>query len=191
MGKCLSSKNIYTIHNTRLPGCKEIICNGFYDNRGISIKYFHKSTFHLLDIKEEFFEDLMVTSKKGVIRGMHFQNPPFGQAKLVYCIKGRIKDVILDIREGSPTYGRYDTIELTEEKRNMLYIPEGFAHGYMALEEDSIIFYKMSNEYNKDYEGGIRWDSFGMNWGNEKFILSERDQSFKKLCQFNSPFVYK
>lgn len=124
---------------------------------------------------------------------MHFQSPPFGQAKLVYCIKGRIKDVVLDIRQGSPTYGQYEVIELTGEKKNMLYIPEGFAHGYIALEDESIMFYKMSNEYNKEAEDGIRWDSFGMDWGydNDSIILSDRDKQFQTFDTFISPFIYR
>lgn len=182
---------MYQITKTKLQGCLELIPHIFQDVRGITVKPFCVSALKEVGINNIFEEDLLVASNKNVIRGMHFQKQPFGQAKLVYCIKGRIKDVVLDIRKGSPTYGKYEVIELTEEKKNMLYIPEGFAHGYMALEDNSIMFYKMSHEYNKEAEDGIRWDSFGMEWECENAILSDRDKQFQTFDTFLSPFVYE
>lgn len=181
---------MYIIKEINLQGCKEVIPTFFIDNRGESIKTFHFSSFNEIGINNVFKEDLLVTSYKNVFRGMHFQMPPFEQAKIVYCIKGRIIDIVLDIRVGSPTYGKYQMVELDGHKKNMLYIPAGFAHGYISLEE-SIMFYKMSNEYNKGAEGGIRGDSIGLNFDIKEMIISERDKQFVRLEEFESPFIYK
>lgn len=176
---------MYKIINTKLEGCIELIPSMYEDKRGSSIKPYHKSTFEKLGINIEFKEDLVVVSKKGTIRGLHFQMFPFGQSKLVYCINGKIKDVILDIRKSSKTYGQYEVIELSSKKNNMIYIPEGFAHGYLSLEDKSIVMYKMSSEYNPKFESGIRWDSLGICWGEDNAILSERDSKFMSFSEFD------
>lgn len=185
------SENMYKVVKTKLEGCIELVPNIFEDNRGISVKHFHQSTFEKIGIQEKFQEDLMVISKKGVFRGLHFQQPPFAQAKLVYCIKGKIQDVVLDIRKSSLTYGKYQIIELSSQKMNSLYIPNGFAHGYLTVEDQSIVMYKMSSEYKPEAEGGIRWDSLGICWDVDNVIISERDRSFMEFSEFKSKFMGK
>jgi len=182
---------MYEIKETQIKGLVEIIPKIFNDVRGTSIKPFHSEEFARLGFCNVFNEDLLVVSGKGVLRGLHYQNPPYAQAKLVYCISGSILDVVLDIRAGSPTYGRYETFCLSGKMHNMLYIPEGFAHGYLALEDNSIVMYKMSNVYAPEFEGGIRWDSIGVDWGVENPIISERDKGFLPFSQFKSEFIYK
>ena len=137
----------------------------------------------------DFKEDLIVTSRKNVFRGMHFQKPPYEQEKIVYCIKGKILDIVLDLRKASPTYGESECIEISKDKRNMLFIPRGFAHGYIALKE-SIVLYKMANEYHKEAEDGIYFGSIGIPVGTKGLIISERDQKFDSLQQFDTPFIY-
>ncbi|RDY24515.1 dTDP-4-dehydrorhamnose 3,5-epimerase [Romboutsia maritimum] len=175
---------MYQIKTTELDGCIEIIPNIFKDKRGVSSKIYHNTSFKKIGIKEEFKEDLIVTSKKGVIRGLHFQNKPFEQSKIVCCIKGSILDVILDLRKDSKTYGKYICVNIDTEVNNMVYIPSGFAHGYVALEEDTIILYKMSSEYMPEYEDGIRWDSMDIPWNVENPIISDRDKAFRKFSEY-------
>ncbi len=181
---------MFLTEDTGLKGCIRIIPKIFRDNRGISVKTFHADTFRDLCIPAEFAEDLIVTSGKNVLRGLHFQNPPYGQSKLVYCIRGRILDVVADIRKGSPTYGEYKLFELSDSNNWMLFIPEGFAHGYLTLEDQSIVMYKMSAAYNPACEDGIRWDSMGIPWGIDKPIVSERDRNFLPFDKFESRFEY-
>ncbi|WP_373600023.1 dTDP-4-dehydrorhamnose 3,5-epimerase [Paraclostridium bifermentans] len=175
---------MYNTINTELDGCVEIIPNVFKDKRGKSIKIYHNTTFKNLGITEEFKEDLIVTSNKGTLRGLHFQKKPYEQSKLIYCLKGSALDVILDIRKSSNTYGKYICINISANKGNMIYIPKGFAHGYLALEDDTIIGYKMSQEYNPEYEDGIKWDSLDIPWNIESPIISERDKLFKSFSDY-------
>ncbi len=115
---------MYKVVKTKVEGCIELIPKIFEDKRGISVKPYHKSSFEKLGIHEQFREDLMVTSKKGVIRGLHFQNAPFEQSKLVYCIKGKVQDIVLDIRKSSPTYGKFQIIELSSQKMKCIIYSE-------------------------------------------------------------------
>lgn len=167
---------MYTIIETRINGCIEIIPRIFQDHRGITVKPFHQPTFKQLGLPEMFHEELTVKSYKHVIRGLHFQKPPFEQAKLITCLKGSILDVGVDLRAESKTYGEFVCLYLDEEKHNMAYIPEGFAHGYCVLSEEAIVNYKMSSVYAPQYEDGIRWDSLDIPWGVEHPIISEKDK---------------
>jgi dTDP-4-dehydrorhamnose 3,5-epimerase len=182
---------MYEVKEAKIKGIFELRPKVFCDVRGTSIKPFHNETFVGLGFCSVYNEDLIVTSHKNVLRGLHYQNPPYAQAKLVYCIEGSILDVVLDIRAGSPTYGSYETFQLSSARRNMIYMPEGFAHGYLALEDNSVVMYKMSSVYAQQYEGGIRWDSIGMDWGVKNPILSERDKRFLPFNEFKSEFMYK
>jgi len=182
---------VYQLINTSLEGCYEILPTVFTDHRGSNIKPFHIDTFKKLGIEYSFGEDFVAKSVKGVIRGFHFQNPPHAQAKLVYCVNGSIMDIALDIRKGSPTYGKYQAFNLSGSKNNMLFIPEGFAHGYLTLEDNTIALYKMSSVYNPESEGGIRWDSIGVDWGIADPIISVKDRNYAPFYEFESKFVYK
>ena len=127
-------------------------------------------------------------NKANVVRGMHFQTPPFDHTKVVYVSKGRIRDVVVDIRKSSRTYGKCFSIELDDQKGQYLYIPKGFAHGFVSLEDGSIVNYAQTTCYAKDNDCGIDATSIGFDWGVENPIRSGRDLTFEKLNDFNSPF---
>ncbi len=158
------------------------------DDRGSFVKTFHDGLFRdfglTFSIKEEFFS----TSGKDVLRGMHFQLPPANHAKLVYCIKGAVLDVVMDIRRSSSTYGQVYAEELSEGRRNAVFIPSGFAHGFLTLTSESVMIYKTDAVYAPQYDAGIRWDSFGFPWGVTAPILSERDAHLPLWKGFTSPF---
>lgn len=177
-----------TFTPTSLEGSFVIQLPKFSDQRGTFVKTFQESLFlnnHInFDLKESYFS----FSKKNVIRGMHFQLPPHQHAKIVFCPKGVILDVLIDLRKASSTFGHHFKTELSGENAKALYIPEGFAHGFQALTNDAMTYYLVSSEYNQEKDTGIRWDSFGMDWGSEKPVLSDRDCSFTTLEKLESPF---
>ena len=148
----------------------------FHDQRGFFLESYKKSDFFSMGIHEEFHQDITSFSHPNVIRGLHYQNPPHAQAKLIRCLKGSILDVAVDIRKNSKTYGQHVMIELSEKNHQMLYIPKGFAHGFLALTE-ALIHYKVSDEFSKKDEGHIRYDDPQLNikWPVNNPILSEKD----------------
>ncbi len=176
---------------TRIPGVYIIEPRVFTDERGAFIKIFHKEEFQNHGLACEFKESFYSISQKGVIRGMHFQTPPHEHAKLIYVTREAIRDVIVDIRRGSPAYGEYVSVELSEENRKMLYVPAGCAHGFSALQDGACVIYSLTSVYAEDHDKGIRYDSFGFDWGRiEAPIVSLRDQGFPPLKDFQSPFRY-
>ncbi len=179
------------IIKTNLNGLFVIQSNVFADQRGVFIKTFHKKFFEDNGLESDFRESFFSISKKNVIRGMHFQLPPDDHVKLVYCAKGEILDVVVDIRKNSPTYGKFFSIDLTESNGKIMYIPKGFAHGFKSLTDNSVVVYMTTKEYSPENDAGIRWDSFGFNWKVENPIISQRDKSFLPLKEFNSPFIYE
>lgn len=160
-----------------IAGLVEITPKVFYDDRGYFFESFHKARFAEAGIEEDFVQDNQSFSKKGVLRGLHFQKEPFAQGKLVRVFSGKVLDVALDLRPDSPTFGQHQSLILDSEKNNLLYIPVGFAHGFLAL-EDSVFMYKCTNVYHKDSEWGIRWDdpALGIDWGINNPIVSEKDE---------------
>jgi dTDP-4-dehydrorhamnose 3,5-epimerase len=160
-----------------------------YDERGFFTKRFREDAFKEAGLPTHFAETYIVKSKKDVLRGMHFQTPPHGQGKLVYAAQGKILDVGVDIRKGSPTFGQHFAVELDAEKGNGLYLPIGFAHGYLALTEGAIVNYASTDIFYKEHDGGIRWDSAGVDWPIEHPLLSEKDQAAPALVDFDSPFI--
>jgi len=172
-----------------LQGCFEIQNRRFEDERGLFVKTFHKPTFEKLGLHTDFPEEYYSTSKKGVIRGMHFQLPPHDHVKLVYCSSGSVMDVVVDLRKGSPTFGKYAVFEVTSEKNNMIYIPKGMAHGFCALKDQTIMHYKQSTVYSPEHDAGILWSSIDVDWGIDKPVLSERDQGFERFENFETPFT--
>lgn len=160
----------------------------YHDKRGEFVKTIHKETFETNGLMALFTESFYSVSSKNVIRGMHFQNPPADHIKLVYVITGAILDVVLDIRRDSSTYGKAFSIELSEANRKGIYIGKGFAHGFLALEDKTVVEYHTSTSQSKQYEEGIRYDSFGFDWNVQAPILSERDLSFKDFSEFNNLF---
>lgn len=171
-----------------LADARFITLPAFPDDRGIFVKPFHNTTLQQAGIDFKLKESYYSLSHKDVIRGMHFQLPPHQHSKIVFCPKGAILDVIVDLRKGSPTFGAYHAEELSEANHCAYYIPEGFAHGFKALTDDAMTYYLVSSEYNKESDTGIRWDSFGFDWQVALPIISARDQSFGALKDFQSPF---
>ncbi len=159
------------------------------DARGTFIKTFHDTSLQQAGINFTLKESYFSSSKKDVIRGMHFQLPPHQHSKIVFCPYGAILDVIVDLRKGSSTYGQHFAHELSEQNHKAYYIPEGFAHGLKSLTEGAVTYYLVSSEYSKDHDTGILYSSIGFDWGVDKPIVSERDLSFVSLGDFESPFV--
>jgi dTDP-4-dehydrorhamnose 3,5-epimerase len=160
----------------------------FKDNRGEFVKTIHAETFIKEGLEYAFTESFYSISKKNVLRGMHFQTPPQDHVKLVYVLSGKILDVVVDLRTEQPTFGKYFTVELSEENRKAIYIGKGFAHGFLAMEENSIVEYHTTTSQSKDCEGGILWDSFGFEWPVVNPILSDRDKVFPAFAAYKSPF---
>lgn len=161
-----------------------IIPKVFDDERGFFLESYKKSDFINNGINIDFNQDNHSRSTKGVLRGLHYQASPKGQAKIVRCIKGEIFDVAVDIRKNSPTFGKWVGEKLSEENKHMLYIPDGFAHGFVVLSDIAEILYKASNEYSKEHDRGILWcdPDIGIDWGIDfEPILSEKDRVQPKL----------
>lgn len=162
------------------------------DRRGYFAEIYNRKKYSELGVDVEFVQDNhSVSNEIGTLRGLHFQSPPHAQAKLVRCGRGAIFDVAVDIRNGSPTYGHWIGYELTAENGHQLYVPIGFAHGFVTLEPESEIVYKCSDYYAAEAEGAVRWDSCGISWPmNGDPILSDKDASAPALKEFGSPFIY-
>lgn len=174
-----------------LPGVRLLEPRLFSDQRGSFVKTYHASAWHDSGISFAMREEYYSISRRGVLRGMHFQTPPEDHAKLVYCPCGRVLDVLLDIRRGSPTFGLCMAQELSAENRLILVIPPGMAHGFLSLEEQSIMLYKTTTVHNPSLDAGIRWDSFGFDWGPGAPVISERDASFPDFADFSTPFSWQ
>lgn len=172
---------------TELPGVYVLQPDVFEDHRGHFVKTYHEELFRARGIefapKEEFFS----VSRRNVLRGMHFQHPPAAHDKLVYCPAGRVLDVVLDLRSAS-TGVRCLSRELSAANRQMLFIPTGCAHGFLALEDHSVMVYQTSTVHSPTHDAGILWNSFGFEWPVKNPILSERDQKFPAWRDFQTPF---
>ena len=162
----------------------------FSDDRGSFIKTFHDTTLKQHGISFELKESYFSISHKDVIRGMHFQLPPHHHAKVVFCPQGAILDVIVDLRVGSPSYGKFQAQELSLDNHKAFYIPPGFAHGFKALTDNAMTYYLVSSEYSKDHDTGIRYDSIAFDWDCNDPVISARDLAFPAIGSFNSPFVF-
>ena len=164
----------------------------FNDARGYFFESFSQREFEEKVRKINFVQDNESMSSYGVMRGLHFQCPPFTQSKLVRCVKGRVLDVAVDIRKGSPTYGQHVAVELTEENHRQFFVPRGFAHGFAVLSETAVFQYKCDNFYAPQADGGIsiKDDSLGIDWHIpvENALLSEKDTKHALLKDFDSPF---
>ncbi len=162
----------------------------FEDTRGYFFESYNTDVFNKHGINATFVQDNQSLSHTGVLRGLHFQAPPFAQGKLVRVIKGAVLDIAVDIRKNSLTYGQHVAIELTEENKTMFYIPEGFAHGFSTLRDHTIFSYKCTNVYNKDSEGCVLWNDCDLkiNWNIDNPILSDKDLKGAPFKEFISPF---
>ena len=158
------------------------------DERGWFMEDWNKNTFKNNGIDADFMQINISRSKNGVLRGLHFQRPPFSQAKLVKCLKGEVFDVAVDVRKNSPTFGKYVSVVLSETNLSSIFIPRGFAHGFLVTsQEDAIVAYLVDNEYNKESEGGLRWNdpTVGIKWPANPKIVKERDANLPLLKDVN------
>ena len=179
------------VKKTKINGVFLFKPHVFEDNRGYFFENFNSNKFNeATGLDVHFVQDNQSLSSKNVLRGLHFQHPPFAQAKLVSVIKGEVLDVVVDIRKGSDTYGEYIAEHLSEENHQQLYIPEGMAHGFLTLKDDTIFSYKCSNYYNKDSEDGIIWNDSNLNidWNIKNPLVSEKDQLMQNFSSFVSSF---
>jgi len=175
--------------SVEISGLKIIEPDIFSDERGVFFESFNQEKFVKAGILDNFIQDNQSLSNKNVLRGLHFQTGEFAQAKLVRVIKGRVLDIAVDLRTSSATFGQYFSIELSESNNLMFYIPVGFAHGFVALEDQTIFVYKCSALYNKSSEGGIIWNdqNLNINWGVKSPIISNKDEV---LPAFNAKECY-
>ena len=165
----------------------------YKDSRGYFFESYNAKRFKENGITDDFVQDNQSCSSKGVVRGLHFQMPPFAQSKLVRVISGAALDVAVDIRVGSPTYGKYFSVLLTGENQRQFYLPVGFAHGFAALEDNTVFAYKCGNFYNKESERSIIFNDpdIGVDWQTETLLISDKDKIGVPFREFQSPFYYK
>jgi dTDP-4-dehydrorhamnose 3,5-epimerase len=179
-----------TITETKLPDLLIIDPKVFGDDRGYFFESYNQQVFADAGLDLEFLQDNESKSSKGVLRGLHFQLPPFDQGKLVRVSRGSVMDVSVDLRKDSSTYGQWASFELSETNKRMLWIPPGFAHGFISLQEDTVFIYKCTNVYHKESEGSIRWNDpdLDIDWGISDPVVSEKDQQAPLFREFKSPF---
>lgn len=177
---------------TPIEGLLVIEPQVFGDNRGYFVENYNEERYRAAGITAQFVQDNQSCSSYGVVRGLHFQRPPYTQAKLVSCVVGRVLDVAVDLRHDSPTFGQHYAVELSAENHRQFYIPKGFAHGFSVLSETAIFTYKCDELYHPEADGGILLmdDSLGIDWQvpQEKMILSEKDKHHPLLSALDNPF---
>jgi dTDP-4-dehydrorhamnose 3,5-epimerase len=177
---------------TKLDGLVVLKPTVFKDNRGYFMESYNQKNINKLLGNVNFVQDNESESSRGVLRGLHFQKPPYTQAKLVRCLKGSVLDVVLDLRKDSKTYGIFETISLTEENKKQLFIPKGFAHGFIVLSKSAIFSYKVDNYYNPDSESGVLWSDLDLNidWkiNKNEIIVSEKDKNLPTFNEIINPF---
>jgi dTDP-4-dehydrorhamnose 3,5-epimerase len=176
------------IENTFIEGLKLIHLNRFNDQRGSFLKVFNAGFIEKENLAADFKESYFSVSAKNVIRGMHFQEPPFEYIKLVYLNQGIILDVILDIRKKSPTYGKFFKIEVSEKNPLAIYIPVGCAHGFLSKLDNTMVTYLQTSVYHSESDKGIKYDSFGMAWDIKNPVISERDNNFTAFPDYKTTF---
>jgi len=181
---------------TRLPGVLVVTPRRFGDSRGFFSEVYNRAAYAAHGIDAEFVQDNHSLSREaGVVRGLHYQSPPHAQDKLVRVAAGRIMDVAVDVRRGSPHYGQWVGVELSAEIGNQLFVPKGFLHGFATLEPDCQVLYKCSDFYAPESDGNVRFDdpAIGIDWGiaTADAILSDKDRAAPLLADFDSPFVYE
>ena len=170
-------------YETELKGAYIIELEKFEDERGFFTRVWDKKIMQDQGLKSDLVQmSFSFSKKKGTLRGMHFQKEPFQEVKIVKCIQGKIFDVIIDLRVESKTYKKWIGVELSADKQKMIYVPEGFAHGFQTLEENTHVLYQMSNWFSPEHEKGIRWDDkdFNIRWPITDLIISKKDLSHKK-----------
>ncbi len=182
----------FTFKRLDLPEVILVEAKSFQDERGFFLESFKESAFNNNGIDTRFVQDNFSHSVKGVLRGFHYQKNPKAQAKLVTALRGEILDVAVDIRKNSPTFGKWVSEILSENNHKLLYVPEGFAHGFCVLSEEADVLYKVNNEYSTEHEKGIKWNdpNIGIVWPIDKPILHEKDQQLPLLKDADNNFEY-
>lgn len=183
-------------HVAAFPGLAVVTPDRFDDPRGYFSETYQKTVLAAHGITCDFIQDNQSLSRpRGTVRGLHFQAPPFAQAKLVRALAGSIVDVVVDIRKGSPAFGRAFAVELSDENGKQLFVPEGYAHGFCTLTPDALVVYKVSAPYSREHDGGIFWDdpALGIDWpvATEDALLSEKDRQLPLLSALDSPFSFE
>ena len=179
---------MFEVIDTPLEGLKILKTRVFEDNRGVFKKIFSANEFEQLNLTTELKESYFSVNKKNVIQGMHFQIPPADHVKIVYVVSGKITDVVLDIRKDSETYGKVFSVELNGEDGKFIYIPKGFAHGFISHADNIIVHYLQTTCYNAECDCGISYNSIDYNWDVKNPVISERDLLHPDFKDFNSPF---
>jgi len=182
----------FAFKRLEIPGVVLIEPKVFEDERGFFMETYKMPDFVAAGIKANFVQDNYSRSSKGILRGLHYQNPPFAQGKLVRVVRGEVFDVAVDIRTGSPTWGKWVRVILSEENKNILYIPTGLAHGFCVLSEVAEVIYKTTNVYSAESEAGIIWNDEDLNieWPVKEPILSEKDEKLPSLNNADIRFYY-
>jgi dTDP-4-dehydrorhamnose 3,5-epimerase len=181
---------MFAVEACHIPGLRLLRPRIAADARGRFVKVMHAEFFAAHGMRPDFREQYYSVSTRGVLRGFHFQVPPMEHVKLVTCLSGRVMDVVVDLRRGSPQFGNHEIIDLSEEAGTILYIPVGCAHGFLTLSESATLFYDVSSVYAPEYDRGIRWDSARVAWPVADAIISPRDRSLPPLAEFDSPFEF-
>ena len=176
---------------TPIPGCYELRPSVKRDQRGFFAKVFHRPLWQDLGLRTEFAEEYATYSLPWTMRGLHFQLPPMAHDKVVFCLRGNAFDVAVDLRKGSPAYGKHVSVNLSSMQSNALYIPAGVAHGFCVTGDEALLYYKLTTVYSPEHDAGIRWDSAGIPWPMTEPTLSDRDLALPRLEEFDSPFVYE
>lgn len=180
------------VYKTPIEGLLVIEPKVFRDERGYFVEMYNEQRYREMGVDAIFVQDNQSCSSFGVVRGLHFQYPPYTQAKLVSCVEGRVLDVAVDLRKGSTTFGQYYAVELDAESHRQFYIPRGFAHGFSVLSERAVFTYKCDNLYHPEADGGISLvdPTLHIDWQipNSQMILSEKDKNHPLLVEFNNPF---
>ena len=178
-----------------IPDVKLLRPQRFRDSRGVFCEIYNRQSLSLSGVSVDFVQDnCSVSQEAGTIRGLHFQAPPMAQAKLVMVLKGRVRDVVVDCRKGSPTYGNHMGVELDGENWHQLFVPEGFAHGFCTLEPNTIVLYKVPAPYASELDSGILWNDpdLGIDWpvAADQAVISDKDKQLLRLHDLPSPFSY-
>jgi dTDP-4-dehydrorhamnose 3,5-epimerase len=178
------------IITTTLEGLLIIEPDVYTDDRGYFFESYNREAFRKIGLDQDFVQDNESRSAKGVLRGLHFQVPPHEQGKLVRVVKGAVQDVAVDLRKNSPTYGQHEIIEISGGNKRMMFIPSGFAHGFLTLEDDTVFCYKCTGVYHRESERGILWNDPELNirWATSAPSLSDKDKNCILFRDFNSPF---
>jgi dTDP-4-dehydrorhamnose 3,5-epimerase len=180
-----------TVTELGIPGCLLIAPDHSKDDRGSFVKTYHEPTWQSLGLRTDWVEEYYSVSRQDVLRGLHCQLPPSDHAKVVSCLSGRVFDVVVELRKGSPRYGEAISLVLDAEEPSLVYIPAGLAHGFYTMSPEAMVAYRVTSVHDTGRDVGILWSSVDVAWPAASPIVSARDAALPPLSQFNSPFVYR